>query len=285
MAAFIRGDRELNMTKLVNALGIREFDIVFADEDAMHEATGCVGGFTGPMHLHDCKIVVDSELPGLKNMCAGACETDHHYINVNYGRDYTGDIITDLKTLKEGDPCPICGKPVKHARGVEVGQIFKLGTKYSVPMGAVYKDENQKEQPIWMGCYGIGISRTFQAIIDMPQNHDDFGIIWPMSVAPYHVIITQVKPGDAAQDEVAQKIYDELTAAGVEVVWDDRDERPGVKFKDADLIGIPVRITVGKLAPEGKVEYKLRREADRQEMTVEEAIKAAIDIVNREKRG
>ena len=285
VAAFIRGDRELNMTKLVNALGIREFDIVFADEDAMHEATGCVGGFTGPLHLHDCKIVVDSELPGLKNMCAGACEADHHYINVNYGRDYTGDIITDLKTLKEGDPCPICGKPIKHARGVEVGQIFKLGTKYSVPMGAVYKDENQKEQPIWMGCYGIGISRTFQAIIDMPQNHDDFGIIWPMSVAPYHVIITQVKPGDAAQDEVAKKIYDELTAAGVEVLWDDRDERPGVKFKDADLIGIPVRITVGKLAPEGKVEYKLRREADRQEMTVEEAIKAAIDIVNKEKRG
>lgn len=285
VAAFIRGDRELNMTKLVNALGIREFDIVFADEDAMHEATGCVGGFTGPMHLHDCKIVVDSELPGLKNMCAGACEVDHHYINVNYGRDYTGDIITDIKTLKEGDPCPICGKPVKHARGVEVGQIFKLGTKYSVPMGAVYKDENQKEQPIWMGCYGIGVSRTFQAIIDMPRNHDDFGIIWPMSVAPYHVIITQVKPGDPEQDKVAQRIYDELNAQGVEVLWDDRDERPGVKFKDADLIGIPVRITVGKLAPEGKVEYKLRREPDRQEMTVEEAISSAIDIVNREKRG
>jgi len=285
VAAFIRGDRELNMTKLVNALGIREFDIVFADEDKMGEATGCVGGFTGPMHLHDCKIVVDSELPGLKNMCAGACETDHHYINVNYGRDYKGDIVTDIKTLKEGDPCPICGKPVKHARGVEVGQIFKLGTKYSVPMGAVYKDENQKEQPIWMGCYGIGVSRTFQAIIDMPQNHDDFGIIWPMSVAPYHVIITEVKPGDEVQDQVSQKIYDELTAQGVEVVWDDRDERPGVKFKDADLIGIPVRITVGKLAGEGKVEYKLRREADRQEMTVDEAIRAAVEIVNKERRG
>ena len=237
------------------------------------------------MHLHDCKIVVDSELPGLKNLCAGACEVDHHYINVNYGRDYTGDIITDLKTLKEGDTCPICGSPVKHARGVEVGQIFKLGTKYSEPMGAVYKDENQQEKPIWMGCYGIGISRTFQAIIDMPENHDDWGIIWPMSVAPYHVIITEVKPGDAVQDEVSQKIYDELTRAGVEVLWDDRDERPGVKFKDADLIGIPVRITVGKKAPEGIVEYKLRREADRQDMTVDEAIQAAIDIVNREKRG
>ena len=285
VAAFIRGDRELNMTKLVNALGIREFDIAFADEDAMHEATGCVGGFTGPMHLHDCKVIVDSELPGIRNMCAGACEVDHHYINVNYGRDYTGDIVTDLKTRKEGDVCPICGSPVKHARGVEVGQIFKLGTKYSVPMGAVFKDENQQEKPIWMGCYGIGISRTFQAIIDMPENHDDWGIIWPMSVAPYHVIITEVKPGDAVQDEVSQRIYDELTAAGVEVLWDDRDERPGVKFKDADLIGIPVRITVGKLAPEGKVEYKLRRESDRKEMTVEEAIASAIDIVNRERRG
>ena len=242
VAVFIRGDRELNMTKLVNALNIPEYAIEFADEEKMSAATGCVGGFTGPMHLHDCKIIVDSELPGLKNMCAGACEKDHHYINVNYGRDYEGDMIVDLKTLKEGDPCPICGAPVRHARGVEVGQIFKLGTKYSEPMKAVYKDENQKDQLIWMGCYGIGISRTFQAIIDMPQNHDENGIIWPMSVAPYHVIITQVKPGDEAQDAAAEKIYRELMAAGVEVLLDDRDERPGVKFKDADLLGIPVRI-------------------------------------------
>lgn len=242
VAAFIRGDRELNMTKLVNALNIPEYAIAFADEEKMSAATGCVGGFTGPMHLHDCRIIVDSELPGLKNLCAGACEKDHHYINMNYGRDYQGDIVADIKTLKEGDPCPICGAPVRHARGVEVGQIFKLGTKYSEPMNAVYKDENQKDQLIWMGCYGIGISRTFQAIIDMPQNHDDNGIIWPMSVAPYHVIITQVKPGDEAQDKVAERIYNELAGAGVEVLWDDRDERPGVKFKDADLIGIPVKI-------------------------------------------
>lgn len=280
---FIRGDRELNMTKLVNALNIPEYAIAFADEEKMSAATGCVGGFTGPMHLHDCKIIVDSELPGLKNLCAGACETDHHYINMNYGRDYKGDMIVDLKTLKEGDACPICGAPVRHARGVEVGQIFKLGTKYSEPMKAIYKDENQKDQLIWMGCYGIGISRTFQAIIDMPQNHDDNGIIWPMSVAPYHVIITQVKPGDEAQDEVAGRIYNELTRAGVEVLWDDRDERPGVKFKDADLIGIPVRITVGKLAAEGIVEYKLRRDQDKTEKTVDDAIADAIAIVNKEK--
>ena len=283
VAAFIRGDRELNMTKLVNALNIPEYAIAFADEEKMSAATGCVGGFTGPMHLHDCRIIVDSELQGLKNLCAGACEKDHHYINMNYGRDYQGDIVADIKTLKEGDPCPICGAPVRHARGVEVGQIFKLGTKYSEPMNAVYKDENQKDQLIWMGCYGIGISRTFQAIIDMPQNHDDNGIIWPMSVAPYHVIITQVKPGDEAQDKVAERIYNELAGAGVEVLWDDRDERPGVKFKDADLIGIPVRITVGKRASEGIVEYKLRRDADRSEKTVEEAISDAVAIVNAEK--
>ncbi len=285
VAVFIRGDRELNMTKLVNALDIPEYAIAFADEAKMAAATGCVGGFTGPMHLHDCRTVVDSELPGLRNLCAGACETDHHYINVNYGRDYKGDIVTDLKTLKEGDACPICGAPVRHARGVEVGQIFKLGTKYSAPMHAVYKDENQQDQLIWMGCYGIGVSRTFQAIIDMPQNHDESGIIWPMAVAPYHVIITEVKPGDEAQDAVSQKIYDALTKAGVEVVWDDRNERPGVKFKDADLIGIPVRITVGKLAGEGIVEYKRRRDADKREIGVEEAIAAAIEIVNAERTG
>ena len=285
VAVFIRGDRELNMTKLVNALDIPEYAIAFADEAKMAAATGCVGGFTGPMHLHDCRIVVDSELPGLRNLCAGACETDHHYINVNYGRDYKGDIVTDLKTLKDGDACPICGAPVRHARGVEVGQIFKLGTKYSAPMHAVYKDENQQDQLIWMGCYGIGVSRTFQAIIDMPQNHDESGIIWPMAVAPYHVIITEVKPGDEAQDAVSQKIYDALTKAGVEVIWDDRNERPGVKFKDADLIGIPVRITVGKLAGEGIVEYKRRRDADKREIGVEEAIAAAIEIVNAERTG
>ncbi len=285
VAAFIRGDRELNMTKLVNALNITEYSIEFADEEKMSKATGCVGGFTGPMRLHDCKIVVDSELPGLKNLCAGACETDHHYINMNYGRDYEGDLVVDLKTLKEGDECPICGAPVRHARGVEVGQIFKLGTKYSEPMKAYYKDENQQDKPIWMGCYGIGVSRTFQAIIDMPENHDDNGIIWPMSVAPYHVIITEVKPGDEQQDAVSQKIYDELLKAGVEVLWDDRDERPGVKFKDADLIGIPVRITVGKRAGEGVVEYKLRRDTDRSEKSVEEAIEDAIAIVNAEKTG
>ena len=281
VAAFVRGDRELNMTKLINALDIPEHAIEFADEEKMAAATGCVGGFTGPCGLHDCTIVVDSELPGLKNMCAGACKEDHHLINVNYGRDYKGDIITDLKVLQEGDPCPICVAPVKHARGIEVGQVFKLGTKYSESMGAMYVDENQKEQPIVMGCYGIGVTRTLAAVVE--QHHDDNGIIWPMSVAPYHVIITLVKPDDEAQATVAEKIYQSLADARVEVLLDDRKERPGVKFKDADLLGIPVRITVGKLAGEGKVEYKLRRDADKEEITIEEAISRAIEIVANEK--
>ncbi|SCK01541.1 Proline--tRNA ligase [uncultured Eubacterium sp.] len=281
VAAFVRGDRELNMTKLINALDIPEHAIEFADEEKMAAATGCVGGFTGPCGLHDCTIVVDSELTGLKNLCAGACKEDHHLINVNYGRDYKADIITDLKVLQEGDPCPVCGAPVKHARGIEVGQVFKLGTKYSESMGAMYVDENQKEQPIVMGCYGIGVTRTLAAVVE--QHHDDNGIIWPMSVAPYHVIITLVKPDDEAQAAAAEKIYKALVDARVEVLLDDRKERPGVKFKDADLLGIPVRITVGKLAGEGKVEYKLRRDADKEEITIEEAISRAIEIVNSEK--
>lgn len=281
VAAFVRGDRELNMTKLINALKIPEHSIEFADEAKMAEATGCVGGFTGPTKLHDCTIVVDSELPGLKNLCAGACKEDYHLKNVNYGRDYKGDIVTDIKILKEGDPCPVCGAPIKHTRGIEVGQVFKLGTKYSQAMGATYKDENQKDQLIVMGCYGIGVTRTLAAIVE--QHHDDNGIIWPVAIAPYHVIITLMKPEDEVQSKVADRICAELEAAGVEVLVDDRKERPGVKFKDADLLGIPVRITVGRGAADGIIEYKLRRDADKEEISVEDGIARAIEIVNKEK--
>ena len=281
VAAFVRGDRELNMTKLVNALDIPEHAIEFADEEKMAAATGCVGGFTGPTKLHDCKIVVDSELPVLKNLCAGACKENYHLINVNYGRDYEGDIVTDIKVLAEGDPCPVCGAPVKHARGIEVGQVFKLGTKYSESMGAYYKDENMKDHPIVMGCYGIGVTRTLAAVVE--QNHDENGIIWPMSVAPYHVIITVMKPDDEIQAKVADEIYNELMKSGAEVMLDDRKERPGVKFKDADLLGIPIRITVGRGAADGMVEYKLRRDADKVEISAAESIERALSTINEEK--
>lgn len=283
VAAFIRGDRQVNTTKLVNALGIPEYALTMADEGAMGPATGCVGGFTGPIGLHDCTIVVDTELVNAKNMCAGACELDHHYINVNYGRDYTGDIVKDIKLLREGDPCPVCGKPVKKAMGIEVGQVFKLFTKYSEPMGLTYKDENQEDHPVVMGCYGIGVTRTVAAIVE--QNHDDNGIIWPVSVAPYHVIVDLVNLKDETQVKTAEDIYNKLQDAGLEVILDDRDERPGVKFKDADLLGIPVRIVVGKKAADGIVEYKLRRGGEVEELSAAEAVEKAIALVAAERYG
>lgn len=277
VAAFIRGDRELNMTKLINALDIPEHAIEFADENEMGAATSAVGGFTGPTGLHDCRIVVDSELPGQKNLVAGACEADHHIRNVNYGRDYKGDIVTDLKLIKAGDKCPVCGAPVKLARGIEVGQVFKLGTKYSKSMGAYYKDDNMEDHLIVMGCYGIGVTRTLAAIVE--QHHDENGIIWPMTVAPYHAIVTVVSSGDEVQDALAEAIYQDLLKAGVEALIDDRKERPGVKFKDADILGIPVRITVGKKAGEGVVEYKLRQDPNFTEVSGQEAAAKAIAYV------
>ena len=279
--AFIRGDRELNEVKLINALGIHEHQIEFADEAEIADATGAVGGFTGPIGLVNCTVVIDSELTKLKNLCAGANEKNYHIKNVNYGRDYKGDIIADIKTLKANDPCPKCGAPAKHARGIEVGQVFKLGTKYSDSMGAVYKDENQKDKPIVMGSYGIGVSRTLAAIIE--QNHDENGIIWPMPVAPYEVMITVVKVKDDVQMELAEKMYDELVEAGIEVLLDDRDERVGVKFKDADLLGVPIRITVGKGATNKLVEYKLRRDVEKVELHMEEAIEKAKKTVLKER--
>ena len=283
VAAFVRGDRELNMTKLINALDIPEHAIEFADEKEMSAVTGCVGGFTGPTGLHDCIIVVDSELLGQVNLVAGANKPNYHTKNVNYGRDYKADIVVDLKTLREGDACPACGKPVKTARGIEVGQVFKLGTKYSESMDAYYKDENQEEKPIVMGCYGIGVTRTLSAVVE--QHHDENGMIWPISVAPYHCIITLINPKDDVQRELSESIYNSLMGMGVEVLLDDRSERPGVKFKDADLLGIPIRITVGKLAGEGQVEYKLRRDENKTVLSAEEAVAAASQIVSLESDG
>ena len=180
--------------------------------------------------------------------------------------------------IKEGDPCPVCGAPVKFKRGIEVGQVFKLGTKYSKAMGAVYKDENMKEHNIVMGCYGIGVSRTMAALVE--QYNDDNGIIWPPAVAPYHVIITVIKQKDEENMALAEKLEAELTDKGIEVMIDDRDERPGVKFKDADLLGIPVRITVGKKAAEGIVEYKLRTDEKAVEVNVEKAVTNAVSYIS-----
>jgi prolyl-tRNA synthetase len=277
VSAFLRGDRTLNLLKLRKVFDIPEHLIEFADEAAMGPVTGSVAGFTGPTGLHDCRIVVDSEVPGLRNLCAGACKEDYHIRNVNYGRDYTADIVVDLKFVEEGDPCPVCGKPLLVRRGIEVGQLFRLGTKYSESMHAYYRDENMEEHPIVMGCYGIGPTRTMAAIVE--QYHDDDGIIWPMAVAPYHVIVCPVKNGDETVSRIAEEIYAELLAEGVETLLDDREERPGVKFKDADMIGVPIRITVGKRAAEGIVEYRLRAEKTSTEISADEAAMRAVAAV------
>ena len=276
VAAMCRGDRDVNETKLGNLYDATEMELAaFADVEMI---TGAKVGFAGPVNLKQkIDIVVDPEVAGMKNFVVGACESDYHFKNVNIGRDFEADKISDITNAKEGDICPKCGKgKLGMARGVEVGHIFKLGTKYSDALGCVYLDNNGKEHSMVMGCYGIGVSRVLAAIIE--QYHDDDGIIWPSIVAPYKVIIVPTKVNDEEVMGVANKIYDELLAAGVEVLIDDRNERPGVKFKDADLLGIPLRITVGRRAAEGIVEVKRRNETDASEITGEEAIKLAKEI-------
>ncbi|MDO4482209.1 MAG: proline--tRNA ligase [Bacillota bacterium] len=278
--AFVRGDRELNETKLINAINVPEFALEFAEESEIEEILGGVAGFTGPVGLKNCTIVVDSEVTKMRNLCAGANKEGYHTLNLNYGRDYKADIVCDLKLVKEGYTCPKCGGKVKLARGTEVGQVFKLGTKYSESMGAYFRDENMQEQLIEMGCYGIGITRTPAAVVE--QYHDEDGIIWPVSLAPYHVVVTVVNIKDETQMKVGMEIHDALAKEGIEVLIDDRDERVGVKFKDADLIGFPVRITVGKKAGEDVVEYKLRKEADITEMSKQESIDTAVKFIRDE---
>lgn len=276
VAAMCRGDRDINETKLGNLYDATEMELAaFADVEMI---TGAKVGFAGPVNLKQkVDIVVDPEVAGMKNFVVGACETDYHFKNVNIGRDFTADKTADITNAKAGDICPKCGKgKLGMARGVEVGHIFKLGTKYSDALGCVYLDNNGKEHSMVMGCYGIGVSRVLAAIIE--QYHDDDGIIWPSIVAPYKVIVVPTKANDEEIMGVAEKIYGDLTAAGCEVLIDDRNERPGVKFKDADLLGIPLRITVGRRAGEGIVEVKRRDSSEASEITVDEAVKLAKEI-------
>ena len=276
VAAMCRGDRDINETKLGNLYDATEMELAaFADVEMI---TGAKVGFAGPVGLKQkIDIVVDPEVTGMKNFVVGACETDYHFKNVNIGRDFEADTVADITNAKEGDICPKCGKgKLAMARGVEVGHIFKLGTKYSDALGCVYLDNNGKEHSMVMGCYGIGVSRVLAAIIE--QYHDDDGIIWPSIVAPYKVIVVPTKANDEEIMGVAEKIYGELTKAGCEVLIDDRNERPGVKFKDADLLGIPLRITVGRRAGEGIVEVKRRDSSETSEITVDEAVGLALEI-------
>ncbi|MFL0245355.1 proline--tRNA ligase [Candidatus Clostridium stratigraminis] len=262
--ALIRGDRELNIVKLCNAIGVIEEAVEMASEIDIR-TIGSEPGFIGPIGLKNVEILVDRELKNSTNFYTGANEKDYHFKNVNYGRDFTGKIV-DLASASEGDKCPQCGKSMKMERGIEVGQVFKLGTKYSKPMECNYLDESGKKRPMVMGCYGIGVTRILASIIE--QHHDENGIIWPVSVAPYHVVVVPVNVKDENQFIKAKEIYEMLKENGIGAILDDRDERAGVKFKDADLIGIPIRITVGKKIGEGIVEFKQRSENNIEEINV-----------------
>lgn len=268
VAVVVRGDRDVNETKVANAIGgAVEFEL--ASEDTIKAVTGAEVGFAGPIGIKTDYLFIDQEVVDQRNVIIGANKTGYHIQNANFGRDFEGQ-IGDFRNVQEGDKCPKCGQPLEIMRGVEVGHIFKLGTKYSESMGATFLDQNGKSQPIIMGCYGIGVERTVAAVIE--QHHDENGIIWPLAIAPYHVVVVPVNVKKEEHLENAEKIYKELEAAGVEVLLDDRNERAGFKFKDSDLLGIPMRITVGKDIVDGKVEFKLRKEADKEIISVDEVL-------------
>ena len=268
VAVVVRGDRDVNETKVANAIGgAVEFEL--ASEDTIKAVTGAEVGFAGPIGIKADYLFIDQEVVDQRNVIVGANKTGYHIQNANFGRDFEGQ-VGDFRNVQEGDKCPKCGQPLEIMRGVEVGHIFKLGTKYSESMGATFLDQNGKSQPIIMGCYGIGVERTVAAVIE--QHHDENGIIWPLALAPYHVVVVPVNVKKEEHLENAEKIYNELQAAGVEVLLDDRNERAGFKFKDSDLLGIPMRITVGKDIVDGKVEFKLRKEADKEIISVNEVL-------------
>jgi prolyl-tRNA synthetase len=277
VAALIPGDREINETKLWNALGGVEMEM--ASPEKIQEATGAPVGFSGPVGLSSgIRVIADRLVKGMANFVTGANKDDFHFINVNLNRDVKPNEFADLSTVRAGDPCPHCGLSLDSKRGIEVSQIFKLGTKYSESMGATFLDRDGAAKPFIMGCYGLGVTRTVAAAIE--AFNDESGIIWPMSIAPYHVLVLPINVTHEKTFSVAKDIYSSLAGRGVEVLLDDRDERPGVKFKDADLIGIPLRVTVGeKGLAQGVVELRERKSGEVTKVKVEEATGVAAAIV------
>lgn len=266
--ALIRGDYEINDVKLKNILRASEIELASNEEI---EKIGLVKGFIGGVGIKNIKIVADLTVKNMKNYVTGANEADYHFINTNHEKDYEINDFADIRTVKVGEKCPRCKDgELKIARGIEVGQVFKLGKKYSSAMNCVYLDENGKSCEMVMGCYGIGVSRTMAATIE--QNYDENGIIWPMSIAPYHVDVIPANVKDNEQMKTADIIYQKLLEEGVEVVIDDRDERAGFKFKDADLIGFPIKIIAGKGVTNGKVEMVCRKTGEKEELNIDEVV-------------
>jgi prolyl-tRNA synthetase len=253
--ALVRGDMDINETKLSHAVNARKLRPA-TDEEIL--ATGATPGYASPVGLKNVLIVIDDIIPESTNLVSGANEEGYHLINVNYPRDYSATIITDIAKATEGFGCPYCGEPLSSSRGIEVANIFQLGTRYSEKMGCYYLDQSGKKMPVFMGSYGIGIGRLMACIVE--QFHDQDGIIWPVSVSPFevHLILLRGK-GDSSSEKEAEKLYEELLKSGSEVLFDDNNDSPGVKFKNADLIGCPIRITVSDRArQQGGVEIKFR---------------------------
>lgn len=275
----IRGDRTINEAKLQALLGCNELALA---EHAGIEKSGSKVGYLGPVGVEGIKIYADSEVPPMFNVVVGANDGERHLLNVNYQRgDFKIDVVSDLRYLTEGEQCPCCHGHLKLARGIEVGQVFKLHTKYSdSDLHVYYTGEDGQERPVVMGCYGIGVGRTLAAVIE--QSHDADGIIWPMTVAPYQVVIIPVNDREPELVAAAERIYAELAARGVEVVLDDRGERAGVKFKDADLIGYPLRVTVGaKALARGNVEVKVRATGEMEEYPLDKAADMLVEYINK----
>jgi prolyl-tRNA synthetase len=280
-AALVRGDREVNEVKLKNHLGAAHIQL--ASDVKVEKVTGGACGFSGPVGLKGVRIVNDRSVANLRNVVVGANEKDLHFADANPGRDWDLSDVADISTAGHGDPCPRCGKTLSLFRGIEVGNIFKLGTKYSAPMDCSFLDEAGTKRPMVMGCYGLGIGRTVAAVIE--QNHDADGIIWPAPLAPFDVHLIAMNVNDPETRSQAEKIYSELEEKGIEVLYDDRDERAGVKFKDADLIGIPIRVNVGgRSLKEGKVELSSRREKAAEPVLKEQVVEAAVAAVRQGKK-
>ena len=276
IAVLLRGDHDLNEIKLKKVIGCAELEM--ATDEVIAKATNAPVGFLGPIG-QKIRTIADMTVKGMKNFVCGANEIDFHLKNVNHDRDFSVAEYADIRNVTHGDPCPRCsGGILEMWRGIEVGHVFKLGMKYSKALNATFLDPDGKEQIVFMGCYGIGIGRTVASCIE--QNHDQNGIIFPIPIAPFQCIISALNPKDDAVRGAAEDIYAKLLHLGVEVLYDDRDERPGVKFKDADLIGIPLRIVVGaKNLVEGKVELKERRSGDMELLSIEEAVSRVDSII------
>lgn len=274
----VRGNEEINEVKVKNYLGCAVLEL--ADDALIRSVTGAPRGFAGAVGIKG-EIIADYSVMNMTNFVMGANREDYHFINVNMGRDVTVKAFADLRLVGESAPCPRCERPLHIARGIEVGHVFKLGTKYSKALRAVYLDKNGQEQKMVMGCYGIGIGRTVAAAIE--QNHDEQGIIWPMPIAPFHVMITPVNVKDESLVQAAEGLYLALTEKGVEVILDDRDERAGVKFADADLIGVPLRVTIGpKRLAGGNVEIRNRKSGETLVMPLQEAKTFIVNFIRKE---